>query len=174
MRFLKVFLSAVSLFAFFNAHAQPITGFLGYKFGQYIPWWAEGTTGHIEVVNFKDDFFDRLEISATPESKKLYSISAFKALAQCEESDELEALTQLLKDKYEPGLYKLDPRLETTTGSNYTFRVDGKWILLQCVGRQINLRYNDLELYKKVEKELQSIKQKRTDALKEKIDSSKL
>ena len=170
MRFLKVFLSAVFLFVFFNAHAEPITGAFGYKFGEYIPSW-EGT-GWSKVDDFKDNFFDELLIGALPESKKLYRIYAQKILTRCDDSNEFGALTQILRDKYPSGPYKLDPRLQYTD-SGFTYENDGKRVSLSCVNSFMILVYEDLELKKKVEDELQSIKQKKIEALKEKIDASK-
>ena len=170
MRFLKVFLSAVFLFVFFNAHAEPITGAFGYKFGEYIPSW-EGT-GWSKAVDFKDNLFDELLISALPQSKKLYRIDAQKILTRCDDSNEFEALTQILRDKYS-GPYKLDPRLQYTD-SGFTHENDGKRVSLSCANSFMILVYEDLELKKKVKEELQSIKQKKVEALKEKIDASKL
>ena len=171
MIFIKVFLSAVFLFAFFNAYAQPITGAFGYKFGQYIPSW-EGA-GWSKVDDFKDNLFDELSIAALPKSKKLYRIDAQKILTRCDDSDEFEALTQILRDKY-PGPYKLDPRLQYMAGSGFTRENDGKRVSLSCVNSFMKLVYEDLELKKKVKEELQSIKQEKVEALKEKIDASKL
>jgi len=171
MRFLKVFLSAVFLFAYFNSYAQPITGAFGYKLGQHIPSWEEGRRVSTKVNNIKDEFFDRIMIKALPESKKLYSILAIKKVVTCGKSKgEVDALTQLLRDKYPSGSEFNNPN----SVKRFNYVNNRKEISLTCGSSYIRLHYIDLELKNKYIDELQSIRQKKKEAAKVKIDASQL
>ena len=90
MRFIKVFLSAVFLFAFFSAYAKPITGAFGVKLGS--PLWDyemeknlvfDVSTEEVEVIinklaKFDSDFFDDVFLYSLPHSKKITKISGKK------------------------------------------------------------------------------------------------
>ena len=158
MRFIKVFLSAVFLFAFFNVHAQPITGAFGLKLGEYIPDWTKGKQiGTIE--GFKDNFFNHIEIHVTPYSKRIWKIFARK-----ENCRGLGALISTLDEKY------LQHKKQWQEGDTGTIYLDGEnKILVRChlYDTAITLTYQNEKLAEVIWDEKETLER-------ENIDKSKL
>ena len=170
MRFIKVFLSAVFLFAFFNAYAQPITGAFGLKLGEYVPDWPEGDVGKAEITDFKDDFFDRVEFWVLPYSKRIYRIDGIKIVqTQCGYEKERNALIDTLREKYG----KYEQEIDKDWRALYKFEASYKdrEVAVSCWAKGedwlLYATYRDSELAKLLEKEKKMIE-------KEKIDASKL
>ena len=170
MRFLKVFLSAVFLFAFFNAQAQPITGAFGLKLGKYVPDWPEGEEGPAELTNFKDDFFDRVELRVLPYSKRIYYIEGIKIVqTMCGSELIRNALISSLREKYS------EHEIETHPDNRAIWKFEAKdgdrSISLMCAAKRedwlLALMYTDMALYDQLDKERLLLENR-------KIDGSKL
>jgi len=168
MRFLKVFLSAVFLFAFFNAYAQPITGAFGLKLGEYVPDWPEGDVRKAEITDFKDDFFDSVRFYVLPHSKRIYRIQGIKIVKTlCGSEEERNALIDTLREKY--GKYEK----EVKEFEDFKFKAEYKdsaiYVFCGAEGHDFTLyvSYLDWSLVRLEDKERKMIE-------KEKIDSSKL
>jgi len=177
MRFLKVFLSAVFLFAFFNAQAQPITGAFGLKLGEHLPNWVEGESKAV-LTDFKDDFFDTVEYFVLPHTKRLYRIQAQKEDLNtniCKKV--LDPLISVLRDKYSE--YEITPKLRSNDfpelrkpGSNDFDAKDGdRRISLACdllpgVVFSLRLTYEDASLSSEFSKEEKFLEKRKIDASK--------
>ena len=169
MRFLKVFLSAVFLFAFFNAHAQPITGAFGLKLGEYLPDWSEGDERQAEITDFKDDFFDRVKFSVMPYSKKIHSIEGIKIVkTMCGSERERNALISSLREKYSEHETEISP----DSRAIWKFKAeDGdRAITLMCAAKGedwlLALMYTDWALYDQLDKERLILEKRKIDASK--------
>ena len=170
MRLFKVFLSAVFLFAFFNAQAQPITGAFGLKLGEYVPDWPEGEERPAELTNFKDDFFDRVEFHVLPYSKKVYLISGIKIVqTQCGYEKERNALIDTLREKY--GKYEQEIDKYSRALEKFKAKYKDREVSVSCGAKGedwlLYVMYWDWGLNWLQDKERKMIE-------KEKIDASKL
>jgi len=177
MRFIKVFLSAVFLFAFFIAHAQPITGAFGYKLGQHIPSCNEkDTLTYDAICMVKElwfDFFDRVEIKATPESKLIYEIIAVKDMGtnpiRCiDHFDEYKAVDDLLKKRYGKIKHKILPG---------AYEYKGREIRISHCSQTLDLIYRDKDLEDKADLERKIIKhskRKRKEERKRQVQNKKI
>ena len=170
MRFIKVSLSAVFLFAFFNVHAQPITGAFGLKLGAYVPDWPEGDVGKAEITDFKDDFFDRVEFWVLPYSKRIYRIEGIKIVqTMCGSERERNALISSLREKYSEHETEIFPDRRAI----WKFTADDRdrGISLMCAANGedwiLALMYTDWALNDQLDKERLLLE-------KRKIDGSKL
>ena len=170
MRLFKVFLSAVFLFVFFNAHAQPITGAFGLKLGEYVPDWPEGDVGKAEITDFKDDFFDRVEFRVLPYSKRIYYIEGIKIVqTMCGSELIRNALISSLREKYS------EHEIETHPDNRAIWKFEAKdgdrSISLMCAAKRedwlLALMYTDMALYDQLDKERLLLENR-------KIDGSKL
>ena len=173
MRFLKVFLSAVFLFAFFNAHAQPITGAFGLKLGQHVPNWVEGDERMAVLTDFKDDFFDTVKYRVLPYSKRIYWISARKTEKTPFCYKVRDALISVLREKYSKHEIKPGESLV------YFEAKDGdKEISLWCQKLRgeytLGLNYMDASLSSEFSKEQTLLEKRNIDEIKRNIDESKL
>ena len=177
MRFLKVFLSAVFLSAFFNAYAQPITGAFGLKLGEimwggYLSSWPEGPEGREKgkVINFKDDFFDRVEFYLLPNSKRVYEISGIKIVQTlCGYEKERNALIDTLREKY--GKYEQEIDKDSRALTKFKAKYKDREVSVSCGAKGedwlLYVMYWDWGLNWLQDKERKMIE-------KEKIDASKL
>ena len=100
-KFKKVFinlLAALLCFAFFNAHAKPITGAFGLKLGSTIMNYdlKEVLGGH-RLDKFDGDFFDGVFVYSLPHSKKITKIQGFRK--SCSENEK-QALIDSIKNLY--------------------------------------------------------------------------
>jgi len=170
MRLFKVFLSAVFLFVFFNAHAQPITGAFGLKLGEYVPDWPEGDVRKAEITDFKDDFFDRVEFRVLPYSKRIYYIEGIKIVqTMCGSELIRNALISSLREKYS------EHEIETHPDNRAIWKFEAKdgdrSISLMCAAKRedwlLALMYTDMALYDQLDKERLLLENR-------KIDGSKL
>ena len=170
MRFLKVFLSAVFLFAFFNAQAQPITGAFGLKLGKYVPDWPEGEEGPAELTNFKDDFFDRVELRVLPYSKRIYYIEGIKIVqTMCGSELIRNAIISSLREKYSEHEIEIHPDKRAIW--KFEAKDGDRSITLMCAAEidhwLLVLMYSDRALDDQLDKERLLLE-------KRKIDGSKL
>ena len=173
MRFIKVFLSAVFLFAFFNAYAQPITGAFGLKLGQHVPNWIEGDERMAVLTDFKDDFFDTVKYRVLPYSKRIYWISARKIEKTPFCYKVRDALISVLREKYSKHEIKPGESLV------YFEAKDGdKEISLWCQKLRgeytLGLNYMDASLSSEFSKEQTLLEKRNIDEIKRNIDESKL
>ena len=102
-KFKKVFInlfSALLCFAFFNAHAKPITGAFGLKLGSTIMNYdlKVDIFGLYHTLNkFDGDFFDGVFVYSLPHSKKITKIQGFRK--SCSENEK-QALIDSIEDLY--------------------------------------------------------------------------
>jgi len=139
-KFKKVFinlLAALLCFAFFNAHAKPITGAFGLKLGSTIMNYdlKEVLGGH-RLDKFDGDFFEGVYVYSLPNSKKITKISAQRW--SCTENEK-HALIDSIKN-----LYSEHDVVKTKKGFDKPY----EYLISDKNERYIGIYCSDIDRYK--------------------------